>query len=311
MHVDDSPVKMPEEREVIVNFLIGVVLCVAIVASYVPQHFECLQLRSSQGLSLWTILISSMSCAAATLSSLLGDWHTIRAAALSRNNKNDLLRALQISNASMPTFQNLLTVVVGTPTYALYYFWFVHRELVSPVAHSRIQVYVESSLHRLDVIFTASTWLTVIIATAWSVWVLVVFDSSSLLAAGLSKFWGITAAVTNAIQWIPQIGASWSAQHEGVLSAASMIISVLVDVLVAVFWIIGPKEPIWIYMSLATDAFFQIILIGMIFFFRIKRRQIGSNHEFLLDNDLSHLLLVPADETALFDSTPDEITKNK
>jgi uncharacterized protein with PQ loop repeat len=95
---------MLEEREAIVNFLIGGVLCVAIIVSYVPQHVECLQLRSAQGLSLWTVLISSISCAAATLSSLLGDWHAIRAAALPRNNTSHLSRALHISNASMPTF---------------------------------------------------------------------------------------------------------------------------------------------------------------------------------------------------------------
>jgi uncharacterized protein with PQ loop repeat len=299
---------MLEEREAIVHFLIGGVLCVAIVVSYVPQHFECWQLRSAQGLSLLTLLISTFSCVAATLSSLLGDWHAIRAAALSQVSTSEFLRALHVINASMPTCQNALTVVFGTPTYVLYYFWFAHRELVT-LEHSRIQLYVDSSLHRLDLIAVASTWLSVAVATAASIWVLVVFDTSSLFSVRVSKFWGILAAVTNTIQWIPQIGATWSARHEGVLSVASMIISVLVDVFVAAFWIAGPKEPMWIYMSLATDAILQILLIGMILFFRMKRRQNERSHEFLLDDGLSHRLLVPVNDSALIDNIPSESTE--
>jgi hypothetical protein len=197
----------------------------------------------------------------------------------------------------------LLTIVLGTPTYVLYYFWFVRRELDTPVTPGSSQVHtVNSSLHRLEVIVAASTWLFVAVAIAGSVWVLVIYDYSSSFAAGLSKFWGIVAAATNTIQWIPQIDATWSAQHEGVLSAASLIISVLVDFFVAAFWIAGPKESIWIYLSLATDAVLQVVLIGMIFFFRIKRLRNVSSHDNVWDSGLSHYLLVPIDD----DNSPDD-----
>jgi uncharacterized protein with PQ loop repeat len=298
-----------EEREVFINFLIGVLLCVAILASYVPQHVECMHWRSTQGLSLWTVLISSVSCAAATLSSLLGDWRSIKAATLPQDDTSFLLRLLQISNASMPTFQNLITVVAGTPTYILYYFCFARREMVTRASSSRIPLYFDSSMHRLEVTVAASTWVSVAVAVAGSVWVLVIFGSGSSFPAGLSKFWGIVAAVSNTIQWIPQVDATWSAQHEGVLSATSLIISVLVDILVAAFWIIGPRESFWIYMSLATDAFLQILLIGMIYFFRIRRRDVGCEHEAnsMSDSSLSNPLLVPVNSAALCDNFHSEI----
>jgi hypothetical protein len=268
-----------------VHFLIGSILCCIILASYVPQHVECIQLRSAQGLSLWTILLSSTSCSFAFLSTLLSDYHNILNVGTTRyvydraNHTTSLLiRTLFIANACMPTIQNAITIVVGTPTYAMYYFYFSQqRQQPNENVELLYQRTRDGKKHRFEVIATVITWLVVFLALSGSIWVLVMFGPSSNVVLVLAKFWGVASAVTNTVQWIPQINATWMAQHEGILSIWSLIISVLADTLVATYWAFGPGESFWVYLSNATDAVLQIVLIGMICYFRLRRRQIAVN----------------------------------
>jgi PQ loop repeat len=292
---------MSEEKAIVVNFFIGCVLSAAIFVSYIPQHAECVQLRSAQGLSLWTILISSISCTFAFLSSLLSDWHAIHATGILRVNTSGMIHTLHIANACMPTIQNLVTIVAGTPTYAIYYFKFTRKEnsVVTSASNGTRQPR-NGAKYWFEVTITAICWLLIILVVSGSVWVLSILGSTSKFVIELSKFWGFASAITNTVQWIPQIHATWTAQHEGILSVSSLIISVLSDVLVAIFWIVGPGETLWIYMSLATDAILQVVLIGMIYCFRLKRRRSivsaenddGSGN----NNLLTPLMLLPTGE---------------
>jgi hypothetical protein len=204
-------------------------------------------------------------------------------------------------NVCMPTFQNLMTVVVGTPTYAIYYFGFARPENINanPVTSYGIQQQSDASKQRFEVTVTAITWLSVSLAVSGSVWVLHIFGSLSTPVVSLTKFWGVTAAATNTVQWIPQINSTWNAQHEGVLSVSSLIISVFMDGLVAAFWIFGPRESLWICLSLTTDATLQILLIGMIFFFRVKRRRLCAEPYGLTESIISNPLLSPTDNSEI------------
>jgi PQ loop repeat len=136
---------MSEKEAAVVTFLIGLLLCLGIFASYVPQHVECMLLRSADGLSIGTILISSVSCTAATLASLLGDWHAIRTTVVPRGDVGFFVRFLQTVNVCMPTFQNLMTVVVGTPTYAIYYFGFARPENINDAYRYYVALCIISS----------------------------------------------------------------------------------------------------------------------------------------------------------------------
>lgn len=103
--------------------------------------------------------------------------------------------------------------------------------------------------------------------------------------------WGSTAALTNMILYIPQIITTYRAQHEGVLSLASLWISVIGDGLLAIFWVISAGESVWVYMSLAADAGMQLILIVMIMRFRRERKERQQQQQ-------SYVLLVDGSTTA-------------
>jgi uncharacterized protein with PQ loop repeat len=285
--------RMSKEEQAIVpviDFTIGFILCVVILISYLPQHVDCIRSRSAEGLSLGTILISSISCTFAFLATLSSDYDTIRSAtSLPRDGGVTLITyVLHIANACMPCAQNLITIVAGTPIYAIYYFYFSsHRDYQNPSNGT-------STKYRIEVIATAMTWLVATLAFSGSIGALHLFASNTPTVITLAKIWGAASAITNTVQWIPQIKATWTAQHEGILSIWSLISSVFSDILVAAYWVYGPGETFWVYMSNASDASLQIVLIGLICSFRCRRRRqiyFDGNYETPGPDDFSSPLL--------------------
>lgn len=281
-----------DDPKAAVDLLIGLVICAGIIASYIPQHVQCLKLRSAKGLSLWTILICTISAVTITLASLLADWHRIQAAAVPQDDVSLQLRLLQTVNACMPTFQNLISVCFGIPFYAIYYFRFGSRDNTNTEQAVTNEDLTPrgGSKHRFEVVATAYTWMLAALTIAGSVWVILVFGSSPFLT-DLMEFLGAIAALTNTVQWIPQIDTTWNAQHEGVLSLTSLLFAVVGDLILVAFWIKSNGESVWIYMTLAADAAMQLILIAMVLYFRRKRRRANVTADDQVDNGLSTPLL--------------------
>lgn len=278
----------------VIDLLVGLVISVGIGASYLPQHVSCWKQKSAKGLSLWTVLISTVSASCMVLASLLSDYESIQAAAVNQDVRLPL-RILRSLNAAMPTFQNLVCVGLGIPTYAIYYFWFaptISREQ-DEVSLTSEESPRDRPKHRVDVVATAMTWMLVALALAVSVWALLTTPESSLTTAAdsdivvvLMKFWGGTAAFTNVVQWIPQIDTTWRAQHEGVLSLVALTSAVVGDFLLGAFWIISKGETVWVYGTLAADAAMQTVLLGMILQFRRRRRLYAVEETDMLETPL-------------------------
>jgi uncharacterized protein with PQ loop repeat len=286
----------------IVDLVVGLLVSSFVVASYIPQHVQCLSQRSATGLSLWTVLISTVSGVALTISSVLAGWHSIEIATMQHAHSKKFATTqtvLEVANLGMPMLQSLLMVCVGTPSYVVYFFRFgsspngvdLGTHATHATGHDRGEasggrevtlIPIHESRQRAELISAVLTWASIIATTAASAWALVKFGSQSAVVTFLVKLWGAIATFTNLVQWIPQIDTTWKAKHEGVLSISSLIFSVLGDLLLAFFWIGGNGESIWVYMTLAADASMQIILIGIILLFQRQRRLqsvIDGEHE--------------------------------
>jgi uncharacterized protein with PQ loop repeat len=271
----------------VVDLVVGLLVSSFVVASYIPQHVQCSCQRSATGLSLWTVLISTVSGVALTISSVLADWHSIEIATRHAHSKKFAITqtVLEVANLGMPMLQSLLMVCVGTPSYIVYFFRFgsspngvdlgTHSTNASDRASGGREVIVipiHESRQRAELTYTLLTWAAIVVTSVASAWAMVKFGSQSAVVTFLVKFWGAIATFTNLVQWIPQIDTTWKAKHEGVLSISSLIFSVLGDLLLAFFWIGGNGESIWVYMTLAADASMQVILIGIILLFQRQRR---------------------------------------
>jgi uncharacterized protein with PQ loop repeat len=220
-----------------------------------------------------------------------------------------LFRIFATMNACMPTMQNFMSILVGVPSLIFYYFLFSKAQPYLPTRHrrpssqqpllsqmtestlsltddedeqdtavsaspevsivSRRYYYSDGTEFRIGVILTILAWLVCVVCFILSGVVLAV--DSTAWETTLLQVWGSTAAITNIFLYVPQIVTTWRNQHEGVLSMASLWISVAGDVALCIFWIVASNETVWVYASNIADAGMQLILIGMILDFRKKR----------------------------------------
>ncbi|CAB9508875.1 expressed unknown protein [Seminavis robusta] len=135
---------------------------------------------------------------------------------------------------------------------------------------TRKYYYSDGTEFHMAKIATVVTWIICAVAAVISFGVLANEDSDKEENT-LLQVWGSTAAITNMILYIPQIVTTWRHQHEGVLSMASLVISVVGDLALVAFWIVASGETVWVYAAGVADAGMQLILIGMIIDFRKKR----------------------------------------
>jgi len=260
--------------EAALDLLLGIGFSVGCIVVYIPQHVNCWKLKSAEGLSIWTILLCTVSNVTLFLASLLEDYPKI-AAACDQHNDDRALCILRTINESVPAFQNLLAILTGIPTYAFYYFCFGKPETTSS-SSSSTAVIGSGAQHRLEVNATAFTWVLVGTLAAVSFWSLFgIHNDDPSFTRDLMEWLSFTAALANVCQWIPQVECTWSAGHEGVLSVAALAFAVVGDGLLAAFWVQSTKESAWICATLATDAIMQLILIVIIWHYRRKRRLVA------------------------------------
>jgi len=256
------------------DLALGIGFSLGCVLVYIPQHLQCIRQRTAEGLSIWTILLCTVSNVTLLLASLLADFDKINDAYHAEN--EDLkLRLLHALNEATPSLQNFLSILTGIPTYAIYYFCFTSNNTnrTNNTVRSRPDEHHHEQQHRWEVIATGVTWVLCGTATAITIWALLMIPDhqDSTFINELVKFWGATAAVTNAVQWIPQIECTWSAGHEGVLSLAALVLAVVGDGLLGLFWVESTDESPWICATLGSDAVMQFILIVLLVHYRRKR----------------------------------------
>jgi uncharacterized protein with PQ loop repeat len=100
--------------DVVVDVVIGLVFCVGIVASFIPQHMACWKARSAEGLSLSTLTFAALSMTTRLLATYLGDHGSIVASS----------GILEKFDKSMPsTLQAALTVLFSYPCLIYYFAW--------------------------------------------------------------------------------------------------------------------------------------------------------------------------------------------
>jgi hypothetical protein len=101
------------------------------------------------------------------------------------------------------------------------------------------------------------------------------------------EVWGGVATLTNAIMWLPQIMETRRLQHGGVLSVAALLFSAFGDFFLGAYWV-WEGEKFWIWGSLVADSLMQLVLIGMVLYYRRRDESDtapSSLTEPLLDND--------------------------
>jgi uncharacterized protein with PQ loop repeat len=290
------------------DVVVGLVICAGIVASYIPQHYACWKARSAEGLSLSTLNICAISMTTRLLATYLGDHGTIASG-------NGMLEQF---DRSMPTLQAAICVLLTYPYLVYYFTWGTSTLLLEqsdlqtplidnddagdddvpgiavtplPLPHptetiietTTITSSASSDTRQYAQIFSTVVMLVVVgVATGASVFALAQQDLSQQKSQ--IEIWGGVATLTNAIMWLPQIMETWRLQHGGVLSAAALLFSAFGDFFLGAYWV-WQGEGIWIWGSLVADSSMQMILIGMVLYYRRRDGNIiAPSYDLLLEN---------------------------
>jgi uncharacterized protein with PQ loop repeat len=269
------------------DVVVGLVICFGIVASYIPQHVACWKARSAEGLSLSTLNFCALSMTTRLLATYLGDHGSIATGG----------GMLEKFDRSMPTLQAAITVLFTYPYLVYYFTWGTGTRLpeqiqtplmdddndgnddmpgvaVTPLLLPLPQATditttissTSSDARRYAQMFSTVVMLVVVaVATVASVLALAQQDLSQQKSQ--IELWGGVATLTNAIMWMPQIMETRRLQHGGVLSVAALLFSAFGDFFLGAYWVMQ-GENFWIWGSLVADSSMQMILIGMVLYYR-------------------------------------------
>lgn len=288
------------------DVVVGLFLCLGIVGSYIPQHVACWKEKSAEGLSLSTLNFCCLSMTTRLLATLIGDHGSIATGS----------GMLEKFDRSMPTLQAALTVLCTYPYLVYYFTWGTTRlpeQIQTPLVDSgdndgndnipgiavtplplpqptetMITTMISSNssdTRRFAQILSTVVMLVVVaVATGTSVLALARQDLSQQKSQ--IEIWGAVATLTNAIMWIPQIIETWRLQHGGVLSVAALLFSAVGDFVLGAYWVVQ-GESFWIWGSLVADSWMQMILIGMVLYYRRRDcSNIVTSYDLLENGDV-------------------------
>jgi uncharacterized protein with PQ loop repeat len=287
-----------------VDVVVGLVICAGIVASYIPQHVACWKARSAEGLSLSTLNFCALSMTTRLLATYLGDHGTIATGS----------GMLEKFDRSMPTLQAAITVLFTYPYLVYYFTWgttplpeqirtplvdndndgvddidmpgIAVTPLLLPLPQATETTTTTSSnssdtRRYAQIISTVVMLVMVAVATGTSIIAIARQDLSQQQSQ--IEIWGGVATLTNAIMWIPQIMETWRLQHGGVLSVAALLFSAVGDFVLGAYWVME-GENVWIWGSLVADSSMQMILVGMVVYYRRRDSSIIAHSYDLLEN---------------------------
>ena len=304
MDFSDEDDSKSNVTDLAVDVVVGLVICAGIVGSYIPQHVACWKARSAEGLSLSTLNFCALSMTTRLLATYLGDHGTIAAGS----------GMLEKFDRSMPTLQAAITVVFTYPYLVYYFTWGTTRlseEIRTPlvdnnndgdndmpgIAVTQLPLPL-SSPQEIEAMPTTSSnpsdtrryaqmcstvVMLVVVAVATGASVLALARQDLSQQQSQIELWGGVATLTNAIMWIPQIMETWRLQHGGVLSVAALLFSAVGDFVLGAYWVVE-GENVWIWGSLVADSSMQMILIGMVLYYRRRDSSIIAPSYDLLEN---------------------------
>jgi uncharacterized protein with PQ loop repeat len=298
-----------------VDVVVGLVICAGIVASYIPQHVACWKARSAEGLSLSTLNFCALSMTTRLLATYLGDHGTIATGS----------GMLEKFDRSMPTLQAAITVLFTYPYLVYYFTWGTAPRLPEQIQTPLMDNGVNDGIDDMPGIAvtplplpsalpetTETTTMTSsnssdtrryaqIVSTVVMLVVVAVATGASVIALARQdlsqqqsqiELWGGVATLTNAIMWIPQIMETWRLQHGGVLSVAALLFSAVGDFVLGAYWV-AKGENVWIWGSLVADSSMQMILIGMVLYYRRRdSSNIAPTYDLLENGDVPEYDLV-------------------
>ncbi|KAF9093237.1 hypothetical protein BGX29_010025 [Mortierella sp. GBA35] len=262
---------------------LSIFVLIAIIVSYLPQYYRIFQKKSSDGLSLWFLILGSLSTTSSFFNIFVLQWGVIRCCSV--------VGPGHCTESILGITQLGVQFVMFNLIFILYMIYFPPHKKVSTFLRHQL-------LHcRLFCFPTRSfTWTLSILASKVLLGYFFVstFITFTLIAAvgrgghdnddhSSSRAWllvwagllGIIAAFLAMIQYIPQIIETYLRKSMGALSIPMMLIQTPGAILITVSLALRPGANWTTWISYAITALLQWILLGLCLFyaFQIRKRR--------------------------------------
>lgn len=226
---DDCP-----QENAVGSIVLGSVLTVGIFLSYLPQHISIIRAKTSEGLSLFMLLLSNLSALTIVLFSVVREWDTYACCTV--------VGFAQCQRILLELYQLLVGFVNLLPMYglAIYYHPFgprnIDRFVTSQMQTNKLGAEQTAKKRYLfDVVvflaylaFTVSMILVAVVMTQS-------LGSSSPAVKTLSSVMGLGSVVSTFLIWLPQIYSVYALKGPGSLSVLMLLLQAPGALAVAIY----------------------------------------------------------------------------
>ncbi|KAF9549438.1 hypothetical protein EC957_003827 [Mortierella hygrophila] len=273
---------------------LSIIVLISIIVSYLPQYYRIFQKKSSDGLSLWFLILGSLSTTSSFFNIFVLQWGVVRCCSV--------IGPGPCTESILGITQLAVQFVMFNLIFILYMIYFPPNKKISTflrhqLLHCRLFCLpTRSFTWTLSILaskvllgyFFVSTAITVILLAAVGRGDISHDDGGGgntrsrawlLVWAGLL---GIIAAFLAMIQYIPQIIETYLRKSMGALSIPMMLIQTPGAILITVSLALHPGANWTTWISYAITALLQIILLGFCLFYAYqirKRRALRKKEE--------------------------------
>lgn len=248
--------------------LAGIVITVLQVGQYVPQHIEMAQDRSTAGLSPWLIFFGSLYTYIAFLDLALTD--TAPMVVCSSGVYRCFIDA-------QPFIQMFLSALLSSGLW--YWFILFYKAPEAGIANDEGHITSNHIAHFFYDSLPPRIFFQLNVAAIVSVTtgaLVVAQQGSKERIATYAHVCGHTAALLNAVMWLPQIITTLAYGHKGALSFYWVVASVVMDIVYSIYLAaLGFDMSVWI--NNVPDAIQTSILFGLIVFYERRDRERGTD----------------------------------
>eukprot|EP00736_Rhodelphis_marinus_P002236 Rmarinus@m.9981 len=251
--------------------VLGIGLCIGTMLSMLPQHIKFLTKKSSAGVSYLMLFMGNVNQFSAVINTTIMKFHELQAC-----------REVPWQEC-LPSLLTFFQMLVLWAFYFPLFIWF----LVFLDREERVVLFRASRLFVFFIVYaTVLTMVMVIMLKEIGP-----CHETKSLAYGL----GSLCTFVNLTQWAPQIYHTYRAKRAGSLSMLMLSLQGPGSLVIVYFLAIVSHESVSIWISTLTSALQQLILLGMLLYYKYTRP--GKTIEYLpeaeLGEDTEPLLPLP------------------
>ncbi|KAK5815108.1 hypothetical protein F5H01DRAFT_308932 [Linnemannia elongata] len=263
---------------------LSILVLISIIVSYLPQYYRIFQKKSSDGLSLWFLILGALSTTSSFFNIFILQWGVIRCCSV--------IGPGPCTESILGITQLAVQFVMFNLIFILYMIYFPpHKKISTFLRHQLLHCRIfclpaRSFTWTLSILASKVLLGYILISTAITVILLAAVGRGDIShddggGTTRSRAWllvwagllGIIAAFLAMIQYIPQIIETYIRKSMGALSIPMMLIQTPGAILITVSLALRPGANWTTWISYAITALLQIILLGLCLFYAYQIRK--------------------------------------